>query len=122
MVLLEHNFRSHIPRCSTVFVIIVRVPFSSNSIIGQPQVPMSIKHQILWLNISMYNPLIMSRLQRLHQTSNKKLRLILRKLPNLRMMVPQISAFHQVHYQVKKLIIMESPLNIDNEIRFNFLH
>jgi hypothetical protein len=64
----------------------------------------------------------MSSLKCLHQACNEELRLILWKLSDFRVMVPQISTFHEIHDQVKKLIIMKSPLNIYNEIGFDFLH
>ena len=94
MILLEHYFRSHVSWCSTVFGVVVGAPFSSDTVVSKPQVTISIKDQIFRLDISMYDSLIMCGLKCLDQASNEKLRLILLKLSNLGVMVPQVATFH----------------------------
>ena len=58
MILLEHYFRSHVSWCSTILCTVFRRPFSCNSKIGQPQISICIKNKIFWLDISMYDSLL----------------------------------------------------------------
>ena len=63
MILSAHNFRSHIPRCSTRIAIIIRLNCPSNAHIRNSQVSSLIKDDIFRLDIPMDNIIKMQKLQ-----------------------------------------------------------
>ena len=70
----------------------------------------------------MYDPLLMNSFKSFNQASNKELSLVMRELSNHRMVVSKISSLHQVHNQIEHTLVMESILNIYDEVRIKSAH
>ena len=73
MVLSAHNLRSHITRRTRCFLGVIRSPITSYSEIRQSQITIPIKHQILWLYVSVYNSTPVHNFQCLQQTAYEEL-------------------------------------------------
>lgn len=72
MILSTHDFRGHVTRCTTCLFGIIRIPNTSYSEIGNSQITFFIKHQILWLDVSMQNTLIMHVFKRIDYARYEK--------------------------------------------------
>lgn len=51
MVLAAHNFWSHVPRCSTCIVLVIRTLDSCDTHICDMYVTLLIHHQVLWFDV-----------------------------------------------------------------------
>lgn len=64
---------SHITRRPTSLLRVIFLLFSSYPEISDPEVPIFLKHQILRLEISMYNPFRVDKLKSIYDTSHYEL-------------------------------------------------
>lgn len=73
VVLATHHFRSHIARSARGILRIIRVLYPCNSKISDPQVAKRIEHQILRLDVSMKDLILMQILQTQYHTCHEEL-------------------------------------------------
>lgn len=117
----EQDLRGHISRSSTwiKFIHIKFVDILGNSKISKPDIARFLKHKILGFDIPVHNTFSMYFFNCQNKTCNNKLSLLLRKQFPIANMIPKISSFQIIHYKIKILLILESPLNIDNKLMIN---
>lgn len=72
MILPTHDLRSHITRRSTRLLTVIRIPDASNPKISYPQIALVIENDILGLNISVQDTLIMDVLEGVSYAGNKE--------------------------------------------------
>lgn len=66
VILSAHDFRGHVSWCARSVLGILRPPNSSNTEIGDPDVPIIINDQVLGLNIPVYYLLLVAILESRH--------------------------------------------------------
>ena len=94
MILFEHDLGCHVTWCTRILRVVLRLPNPGNAKISQSEIAIGIKDQIFGLDISMDDSLHMDGLECFNQACDKKLRLLMCKLANPGMMIPQVSTHH----------------------------
>ena len=72
MILSAHYLWSHVTRRSTGVLLVLRIPDSSNTKICDSEVAILIKNEVLWLNVSVNDALIMNILEALDDASGEE--------------------------------------------------
>ena len=116
MILTTHDFGRHVSWRSTCLSEVFGSEDARYSEVSQPQVTLVIKYEVFWLDITMYNQLLMDGFQGMYQTSNKEACNVHCELSFAGDMVPQITAKKQVHHQVQVHVVLKGVMNIDNEL------
>lgn len=120
MVLPAHDFRCHVTRCATRISTVVRLHYSRNTQVRDPQESLIIKHQILRLDISMDDVIEMQELQSNDHTSYEKLGLIFSESPPATHMIPQIPTDQQIHDQIQIFPVLECIGHVDDKRMLQF--
>lgn len=100
MVFATHDFRSHIAWGPTCIVCVTLLKLTRNSKIGYSEIPLGIQHQVLRLDVSMYDLILVDILQTDEYIGHKKLGLLLIEKPLIAQMVAKVSTIQVIHDQV----------------------
>jgi len=73
------------------------LPLTGNTEIGQFQIASLVEHKILWLDISVYDALVVDRFKSVDQTATEKLSLFLREPSVSRNVVSKVTSQQQIH-------------------------
>ena len=100
MIMFEHNLRRHVAGSPRILSVILWLPHPGNTEVSQPEVAILIEDKILWLDVSMDNALNVNGLEGFDEACDKELGLFVRKLPNLGVVVAEITAHHEIHDEI----------------------
>ena len=116
VVLPAHDFGCHVARRSTRLTRIVGRKDARNSKISQAQVSMVIEYQILRLNISVDDLLLMDGFQSVQQARDEEARNFHVKEALASDVVSKVATEEQVHDQVQIHGVLECIVHIDDEL------
>lgn len=113
MILTSHYFRRHVTRRAWSVLCIILTPNSGNTKVCDAQVTITLYDEVLWLDISVYNILVVDVLETSYETCDKKSSCLLVEFTISANVVAQITSWQVVHNQVKVLSVLESVVHID---------
>lgn len=72
MILSTHHFWCHIPRSPRCVFLVLRVPDTSDTEVSDPKVAILVKYEILRLDVTVDNALVMNIFKSLNDTGSEE--------------------------------------------------
>lgn len=72
VILATHDLRSHVARCTRRILCVILPPDTCNTKVCDAQVTITLYDEVLWLDISVYNILVVDVLETSHETCDKE--------------------------------------------------
>ncbi len=116
MILATHHFRGHVAGSATSVLIVVGPNDTCDAQVGESQVPFPVEHQVLRLDVSVDDAVLVQVVESENETCTEELGLVLVEASHLAGVEAEVSSREVVHDEVEVLLVLEGTLHVHDKV------